>query len=356
MPNPQCEAPGRPTRIDYSLNATGVTSVAMHSLGIDAGRWTRRGLMTPVLEDLMAFVAVVDAGGFNAAGVAVGASGSQLSRRVAALERFLGVTLLVRNSRRFSVTDMGWRTYEHGASIRARLHDAVADARDSLGEPSGALRVACPMALGAAIVGPLAIRFTQQHPRVRMTIESTDGRLRPGSDGVDLIIQPTLVDLRDSSLIARKLVDVRYMLVAAPLLRQQVPPILPASSSETLPAPIPPPFPAIGWTFLPQASRWSLTHPELGGVELDVDVRFATDSLLLVREAALAGMGVAQLPQALCAADIEAGRLVVIAPGWSPPSVTFYAIYPSRRALTLAARRFLETLTEALAPLDPAAT
>jgi DNA-binding transcriptional LysR family regulator len=316
--------------------------------------------MTPVLEDLMAFVAVVDAGGFNAAGAAVGASGSQLSRRVAALERFLGVTLLVRNSRRFSVTDMGWRTYEHGASIRARLHDAVADAQDSLGEPSGALRVACPMALGAAIVGPLAIRFTQQHPRVRMTIESTDGRLRPGSDGVDLIIQPTLVDLRDSSLIARKLVDVRYLLVAAPFVRQKVPPIAPASGAATFPATasatFPATFPAIGWTFLPQASRWSLTHPEQGSVELDVDVRFATDSLLLVREAALAGMGVAQLPQALCAADIEAGRLEVVAPGWSPPSVTFYAIYPSRRALTLAARRFLETLTEALAPLDPAAT
>jgi DNA-binding transcriptional LysR family regulator len=303
--------------------------------------------MTPVLEDLMAFVAVVDAGGFNAAGASTGTSGSQLSRRVASLERFLGVTLLVRSSRRFSVTEMGWRTYEHGASIRARLQEAVADAQDSLGEPSGALRVACPMAIGAAIVGPLAIRFTQRHPRVRMTIESTDGRLRTGSDSVDLIIQPSLVDLRDSSLIARKLVDIRYLLVAAPSLQAHIP-ALPLASGAAA-------FPAIGWTFLPQPARWPLTHRELGSVEVDVDVRFATDNLLLVREAALAGMGVAQLPHALCAPDIAAGRLQVIAPGWSPPSVTFHAIYPSRRALTLAARRFLETLAEALAPLDPAA-
>lgn len=300
--------------------------------------------LTPVLEDLMAFVAVVEAGGFNAGGASVGSSASRLSRRVAALEKHLGVTLLVRSSRRFKVTELGWRTYEHGASIRARLHDAVADARESLGEPSGALRVACPMALGAAIVGPLAIRFTQQYPRVRMTVESTDGRVRSGSDSVDLTIQPSLMGLRDSSLVARKLVDARYMLVAAPSL-QGIPDSLPAAGRAA--------FPAIGWTFLPQQARWSLTHPKLGAREIDVDVHFATDNLLLVREAALAGMGVAQLPSALCAPDIEAGRLRVVAPGWSPPSVAFYAIYPSRRALTLAARRFLETLAAALAPLDP---
>lgn len=244
------------------------------------------------------------------------------------------------------MTELGWRTYEHGAGIRARLQDAVTDARESLGEPSGALRLACPMALGAAIVGPLAIRFTQQHPRVRVTIESTDGRLRTSDDNVDLTIQPSLLDLRDSSLVARKLIDVRYVLVAAPSLRQDIPDIPPPPGNATLPA--------IGWTFLPQPARWVLSHPQLGTQLLDVDVHFATDNLLLVREAALAGMGVAQLPATLCSADIEAGRLVVVAPGWSPPSVALHAIYPSRRTLTLAARRFLEMLAEALAPLASA--
>jgi DNA-binding transcriptional LysR family regulator len=302
--------------------------------------------LTPLLEDLMAFLAVVDAGGFNAGSASTGTSASRLSRRVAALENHLGVALLVRSSRRFKVTELGWRLYEHGAGIRARLQDAVTDARESLGEPSGDLRLACPMALGAVIVGPLAIRFGQRHPRVRVTIESTDGRVRTSSDGVDLTIQPSLAGLRDSSLIARKLIDVRYVLVAAPSLREHIPEALVTSGSAALPA--------IGWSFLPQPARWVLTHPELGVRQLDVELRFAADSLLLVREAAVAGMGVAQLPATLCAADIEAGRLYVVAPGWSPATVALHAVYPSRRTLTLGARLFLEMLAEALAPLDAA--
>jgi DNA-binding transcriptional LysR family regulator len=107
-----------------------------------------------LFEHLMAFVAVVDAGGFNAAGNRFGVPPSRLSRSVAALERQLGASLLVRTSRRFEVTDIGRRTYEDAMATRARLQDAVAAARESQGEPSGFLRVSCPMLLGVGRRGP----------------------------------------------------------------------------------------------------------------------------------------------------------------------------------------------------------
>lgn len=299
-----------------------------------------------VFEELMAFVAVVDAGGFNAAAARDGVPASRLSRRVAALERQLGVGLLVRTSRRFALTELGERTYRHGLELRARTHNAIADAREGLGEPTGQLRVSCPMTLGASIVGPLAIRFMQRHPRVCVTLESTDGRMRPFSDPVDLVIQPSLQPLRDSGLVARKLVDAHYVLVAAPALRAVLPEAPTPSDFPVLPA--------VGWTFSMPQAQWPLSHAELGSAVVELDVRFRTDNLMLVREAALAGVGVAQLPPVLCERDIEAGRLFIVAPGWSPPSVAFYAIYPSRRALTLAGRRFVEMLAEALAPLGRA--
>lgn len=299
-----------------------------------------------VFDDLMAFVAVVDAGGYNAASLRFGIPASRLSRNVAALERKLGISLIVRTSRRFAVTELGRQTYSRGISIRAALQDTLAEASDSSGEPTGHLRVSCPMALATGMVGAVAVRFMQQHPRVCVTLESTDGRARPFNDPVDLMIQPTVDPLRDSGIVARKLVDARYVMVARPGLLHGIPQ-----------QPRPDEFPrvtGIGWSFFAQPGRWRLQHAEFGLHELEVDIRFTTDNLLLVREAARAGLGVAQLPTALCAADVTAGLLQVVAPDWHPPPVTIHALYPSRRALTLAGRLFLEQVRDALAPLEEA--
>jgi DNA-binding transcriptional LysR family regulator len=300
-----------------------------------------------VFDDLMALVAVVEAGGFNAASSRFDIPVSRLSRRVAALEKKMGVSLLMRTARRFKVTEIGQRTYEHGLAIRAEMQNTMAGARASLDEPGGHLRISCPMALGTSIVGPLAIEFMTRHPRVSITLESTDGQLVAFSDPVDLMIQPSKEPLRDSSLVARKLVEARYLLVAAPAVA--------AALHAVSEAPDWPTIPAIGWTFFaPQAGRWQLQHADGAELEIPVQTRFTSDNLLLVRQAALAGMGVAQLPPVLCAADIRAGHLSVVAPGWSPPAVSIYAIYPSRRVLTLAGRSFVDALGDAFAQLGQA--
>jgi DNA-binding transcriptional LysR family regulator len=206
------------------------------------------------------------------------------------------------------------------------------------------LRVSCPMVLASVVVGRIAIAFMTRYPAVRVSIESTDGRNRPFSEPSDLAIQPSLQPLRDSSMVARSLTQFRYVMVAAPGLQHGIPA---APGPSDFPC-----FPAVGWTFFSQPARWQLRHREHGPHEIAVDVRFTTDSLLLVREAALAGLGVAQLPYTLCRDDIEGGRLRVIAPDWSPSEVGIYVLYPSRRSLTLAGRRFIDALAEGLASHD----
>ena len=299
-----------------------------------------------VFDDLMALVAVVEAGGFSAASRRFDIPVSRLSRRVAALERQLGVTLLSRNARKFQVTDVGWRIYEHGLAMRVQAQNAVSIARESLEEPTGHLRVQCPMALGASLVGTLAIEFVRKYPRAALTLVTTDGRASAFSDPVDLLIQPTTRTLPDSSLAARKLVESHYILVASAALLQSLPPISAPQDLGTCPV--------VGWTFSTPSSRWSLAHAEHGRAEVAVQPRFTTDNLMLVRDAALAGIGIAQLPEVLCEDHLRAGRLQVVLGGWEPPSIAIHALFPSRRALTPGGRTFLEMLAKAFRVLGRA--
>jgi DNA-binding transcriptional LysR family regulator len=298
-----------------------------------------------LFEEFMAFVAVVDAGGFNAAGSRFGLPPSSLSRSVAALEKHLGVSLLARTSRRFEVTATGRRTYDDAVATRTRLQETVAAARESHGVPSGTLRVSCPLALASTVVGRIAIEFMARHPGVRVSLESTDGRGQPFSEPADIAIQPSIRPLRDSSMVARRLIDVRYVMVAAPHLQHAVPAV-PGGPTEF------PCFPAIGWTFFPSPALWSLRHREHGQHAIKVDVRFTTDNLLLVREAVLKGVGVAQLPYAMCKEDIDRGELNLVAPDWLPLQVGIYVLYPSRRSLTLGGRKFIDALVDGTALLD----
>ncbi len=296
-----------------------------------------------MLDELMAFVAVVDEGGFNAAASRQGVPSSRLSRSVAALERRLDVALLVRTSRRFEVTPIGRRVHEQGVAIRERMRDVVVAAEENRSELSGHLRVACPMVLGALVVSGVAMSFMQRHRAVRLTIESTDGRNRPFSEPVDLSVQPMLRPFQDSGLVARKLVDVPYLLVASPSLQHGIPH---APGPDDFPR-----IPAVALTFFEHADAWTLCHQVHGHRDVPIDVRFASDNLLLVRDAAIAGVGAATLPLALCKPELEAGRLVPVAAGWQPPQVSLHVLYPSRRALTPAGRAFIEALAEAFLPL-----
>ena len=295
--------------------------------------------LTGVFDDLMALVAVVEAGGFSAASKQFDIPVSRLSRRVASLERQLGVGLLARNTRKFEVTEVGRRIYEHGLAMRSQAQNAISIARESVDEPTGHLRVQCPMALGTSLVGSLAIEFVRIHPRVSLSLITTDGRSSAFSDPVDLLIQPTTKALADSSLVARKLVDSHYQLVASTTLLAALP--LPSAPEELSRCPV------VGWTFPAPSSRWRLDHPSQGSAEVNVQPRLTTDNLMLVKEAALAGLGIAQLPEVLCAEEVRAGRLQVVLPGWAPPSIAIHALFPSRRVLTPAGRAFLEMLGKA---------
>lgn len=295
------------------------------------------------VDDLLLLTEVVEAGGFRAAGARTGLTKSRLSRRIAELEDRLKVCLLNRNSRRFEVTEIGQRLYEQGLQIRAVTREALTLAEDSVSAPSGVLRVACPFALSQAVVGRLAIAFAHAHPRVRLCLSTTKGTDEALMEHHDLVIHPSTHRLPDSDVVARQLLTQPYQLVAAPSLVAGREHLLGPDAIEGLDA--------IGWNSAEPVSTWRLFGPQGAEAELRMPVRFAADNLVAVREAAIAGLGVARLPVATCHEDVASGRLCELAPGWAPAPMAIYVLYPSRRQLSLAGQAFVVALQRALAEL-----
>jgi len=295
-----------------------------------------------VPHDLMMLVEVVEAGGFSAASQRTGIPKSRLSRRVAALEERLGVALLMRNARHFEVTELGKEMFQRGLKIRDETRAALAMAQEGRDEPSGALRVACPIALASFLIGDIAIAFARKHPQVCLTLKTTDGSAP--DEHFDLIIQPARRALADSSMVAQQLMASPYVLVASPTLMEEAG--FPQDPRQLME------WPTIGWSFDEHAAKWTLWGPQGETATVPVKARLHSDSLLVIRKAAIAGIGVAQLPQVLCQKDIDEGSLGIVAPGWAPFPMSVYALYPSRHHLTHAGRLFLAALSQALSPFD----
>ena len=165
-------------------------------------------------EDLQAFVAVVEAGSFTGAAERLGAAKSAVSRRVSALEERLGVQLLRRTTRTQNLTETGRSFYEHSARILADLEEAESAVQQEHGELRGTLRVALPLSFGVRHMCKPIASFSRLHPKIRFDLDLNDRRIDLVEEGMDLAIR--IGHLPDSSLIARRLFDVRSVVCASP--------------------------------------------------------------------------------------------------------------------------------------------
>ncbi len=164
------------------------------------------------LGDLALLVRVVEAGGFTAAFRRTGTPQSTISRRIAALERRLRQTLLLRTTRRLELTEPGQRVFDHAKQMLAHAEAAQGAMAELLSDPSGLLRVTAPLVLGQALLTETISRFLADHPAIRMTLEWTARAIDPVEDAVDLAIR--VGNPRDSSAVMVTLGSVRSCLYA----------------------------------------------------------------------------------------------------------------------------------------------
>jgi DNA-binding transcriptional LysR family regulator len=276
------------------------------------------------LNDLYYFVRVVDRGGFAPAGRALGLPKSRLSRRIARLEERLGVRLIQRSTRRFAVTDMGQTYYTHCKAMLVEADaadDAVAMAR---AEPRGIIRLSCPVALLESDVADMLAAFMVAHPQVEIHLEETNRRVDVVAEALDLAIRVRPRPLEDSDLAIRPLAERSQCLVAAPRL-------LPGGAL-TVPADLAAlPSMALG---LPQHDHlWHLLGPDGASAAIRHQPRLITRDMAALRSAAVAGVGVVQLPTMMVRDGLASGELIRVIPEWAPRREIVHAVFASRRGL-----------------------
>lgn len=295
--------------------------------------------MADALQEMSVFARVVAAGSLSAAARDLGLSPALVSRRLAALEGRLGVRLVHRTTRSLHLTVEGARYYDACSRVLAEIEDANAEVSRGRVEPQGALKVALPASFGHQHVAPLIPLFAERYPKVELALSLSDRRVSVVDEGFDVAI--TIAHLEDSSLAARRLAPNRRVICASPAyLRKHGTPRTPDDlvRHNCL-------------TTGDFAMTWEYKDAGAKPGAVRVRGRYACDNWEVLREWALAGLGIALKSTWDVYRHLQDGSLVPLFPGYSFQSdVAIYAVYPHRRLLPAKTRVFIDFLAESFGP------
>ncbi len=273
---------------------------------------------------MQTFVRLVERGSFSGVARELGTGQATISRRLQELESELGATLLKRTTRRFAPTDVGFEYYERAKAILALLDEAHESVRTSQGSAKGQIRLSCTSAFGIMFVCRMLFAFQNLNSQVHIDLSLSDQRIDLIREGVDLVIR--VGALADSSLVVRKLGELRRVLAASPeYLDRRGVPRHPAELCEHN-----------GIRFAGLAGADSIVLIDSAGRKESVSLRgdFQVDHALAIREAYLAGHGLGPAHYWLVADLIEAKRLQIVLPEYRLASVPLnLLIVPGRSRL-----------------------
>lgn len=291
------------------------------------------------LYEMSVFSKVVAVGSLSAAARDLGVSTAVVSRRLAALEARLGVRLVNRTTRRLALTDEGARYHEACARILAEIEDADAAATAQRVEPQGLLKVALPASFGHKHIAPLVPPFAARYPKIQLAFSLSDRSVNLIEEGFDLAIR--IGELEDSSLAARKLAPNRRVVCASPGYLASHP--APRTPEDLLQ------HNCLTTTDLQM--NWEYKTPDGRRGTVRVAGQYACDNWEVLREWALAGLGIALKSTWDVRLQLEGGSLVPLLPGYEfGTDVAIYAVYPHRRYLPAKTRVFIDYLAESFGP------
>ncbi len=283
------------------------------------------------LDAVAVFTKVAECGGFSRAGERLGMPVSTVSRKVAALEKTLGVRLLERSTRSVRLTEIGESYYRQCQRGLQELEAANLLIEDRQHEVSGILRLSVPPSLSEGVFVPIIAEFQQSYAKVRIHAFVTERNVDLIADGVDLVFR--VGDLSDSALSARRLLTYRHILLASPdyLKRHGMPRNPVELAGHRLLT-----FGALGrtvkWTFVREAEN----------VTVQVEPHFQINDYLAIQKAAIEGQGIGELPAILCGPALRYGSLTPVMVDWRSPSVDLSAIHIATRNMSRLVRLFLD--------------
>ncbi len=291
------------------------------------------------LEGLPVFVRTVREGSFSAAARALDLTPSAVSKQIGRLEDSLAVRLFNRTTRRLSLTEEGAAFYERASRILADLDDAAASISSLRAVPRGRLRVTMPSGFGVIHLLPVLPAFYARYPEVALEIDLNDRFVDMVEEGFDVALR--IGDLSDSSLIGRRLAANRRVLAAAPgYLDGVAPPQTPADLAT---------HNCLVYTYRAQRHDWHLVDEAGAETVVTVGGTLETNNPMMLRGAALAGIGMVLLPLWLIGPDLKAGRLRRVLPDYHWPDSAIQVVYPPGRHLSARVRCFIDFLVERFA-------
>lgn len=280
--------------------------------------------------DLLAladFNLVARHGGFGRAARASGRPKATLSRRVAELEASLGMRLFERGAHLLKLTEEGRALHEGTGVLLTEIDEVAATIAAGGAAPRGTLRVSAPLLFSQIAMGRLAAGFALACPQVRLEVTTDDRSVDMIEEGYDLVIRVN--PDADANLVGRVFLRDRMLVVAPPAM------VRPADGGAV----------AAVVRGAAESQGWRIKAAD-GAVTMAVAPQLRLSTLVMVRDAVLAGAGAACLPLSLVAADLAAGRLRQWAE-LDAPEIALWALYPSRRLLSSRVSAFLEHLRQA---------
>lgn len=279
----------------------------------------------PALAD---FTLVARSGGFGRAARAASRPKATLSRRVSELEASLGLRLFERGGRTLKLTHDGELLFRRTSALLSELEETTAAIASGGAAPRGRMRISAPLLFSQIAMGRLAAGFAARYPEVQLEVTTEDRPVDMVEEGYDLVIRVNPDP--DAALVGRVFLRDRLVVVAAPELQRP---------ADDQPAPA-----IVRGPFEPSAS-WMTRAPSSERSVVPIQPTLSLSSMIMVRDAALGGAGVARLPISLVSRDLSSGRLV----SWGDadaPEIALWALYPSRRLLSVRVTAFLDHLKQ----------
>lgn len=292
-------------------------------------------------DEIETFVRVAETLSVTRAAAQQGIAASAISRRLKELEARLGVQLMQRTTRRITLTDAGRSYYDRCLRILADMEEADSLASDDPKSLAGTLRLTMPMSLALSQLNDALVEFMALHPGLVVEVDVTDRRVDLVEEAIELAIR--VGTLGDSSLIARRICNVRHIVCASPAFLEEFGiPETPEDLSR---------IPSLCYGNSRQPATWSFTRPDGTKGRVTSQTRLVATSGDMLRAAAIAGIGMVCEPSFIIHKQIADGSLVGVLSDHEWFDMSIYAVYPPTRHLSARARAFIDFLIDRIGPV-----
>lgn len=287
------------------------------------------------INDLLVFLAVVEAGSFTVAAKRLGMPKANVSRKVSRLEQKLGVTLLERSTRSQHLTEVGTRFITHCKRIREEIDLADTAVSEILHSYKGTIRIGASVTIGQQIIKPMISSFLHQYPDINIELSLSNRQVDLIEEGYDLLIR--VGNLDDSRLIARRLGSAQRRFYVSPsyLQRHKEPKKIDDLYDAQL----------LLMRMLSKDNKIDLISKKEEQT-FKLSPRLVVDDFSIVKQATIDGQGISVLPSYMCDEEISNGELINVLPEWGMIDIDIFALYPRHRAKIPKVKAFLEFTVE----------